>query len=247
ADPNPIPPMKTTLATVLKKILARVPVPSGATYLIRRDVIEITTGQFATAEKAVRVYPVADLVIPIPNAFNQQAIQQTLTILGTPGVGAVIGGFGGLALGGGLGLQLGGIQLGGIQLGGALGLQLGGIQLGGIQLGGIQLGLQVGGIQLGLQVGAQIGLQLGAQLGVQVGALQIGGFNFQGNVNLGAGGGFPGFTGGQLGQFGNLGGQFGLQGGNQSQLLITLIRQGVGRPKDWALQYNPIPHHPPHP
>src|SRR5207248_775556 len=39
---------------------------------------------------------------------------------------------------------------------------------------------------------------------------------------------------GQLGQFGNLGGQFGLQGGNQSQLLVMLIRQVVGTPKDWA-------------
>jgi hypothetical protein len=46
--------------------------------------------------------------------------------------------------------------------------------------------------------------------------------------------------GGQLGQFGNLGGQFGLQGGNQSQILVTLIRQVVGRPKDWAIQFNPI-------
>jgi hypothetical protein len=61
----------------------------------------------------------------------------------------------------------------------------------------------------------------------------VGGFNFQGNTNLGV-------QGGQLGQFGNLGGQFGLQGGNQSQILITLIRQVVGRPKDWALAYNPI-------
>jgi hypothetical protein len=69
--------------------------------------------------------------------------------------------------------------------------------------------------------------------------LQIGG-QFQGNVNLGAGGSLQGFTGGQLGQLGNLGGQFGLQGGTQEQLLITLIRQVVGRPKDWALRYNPI-------
>jgi hypothetical protein len=64
--------------------------------------------------------------------------------------------------------------------------------------------------------------------------------NFQGANNLGVGGGVIGLGGGQLGQFGNLGGQFGLQGGNQSQLLITLIRQIVGRPKDWALQYNPV-------
>jgi hypothetical protein len=42
------------------------------------------------------------------------------------------------------------------------------------------------------------------------------------------------------GQFGNLGGQFGIQGGDQSQLLVTLIRQVVGRPKDWAPQYNPL-------
>ena len=70
--------------------------------------------------------------------------------------------------------------------------------------------------------------------------LMVGGFNFMGNVNLGVGGGMAGFGGGQLGQLGNLGGQFGLQGGNQSQLLITLIRQVVGRPKDWAPQYNPI-------
>ncbi len=69
--------------------------------------------------------------------------------------------------------------------------------------------------------------------------VQLGGFGFQGNVNLGQGG-FAGVGGGQLGQLGNLGGQFGLQGGNTSQILITLIRQVVGRPKDWALQYNPI-------
>ena len=66
------------------------------------------------------------------------------------------------------------------------------------------------------------------------------GGGFQGQANLGVGGGLAGFAGGQLGQLGNLGGQFGLQGGNQSQLLITLIRQVVGRPKDWAPQFNPV-------
>src|SRR6185437_1440679 len=50
----PIPAMKTTLSTVLRKILRKVPAPSGTTYLIRRDVIEITTGTFAGAEKTVR-------------------------------------------------------------------------------------------------------------------------------------------------------------------------------------------------
>ena len=49
ADPTAIPPMRATLAAVLRKILRRVPAPSGATFLIRRDVIEITT------ETAVRI------------------------------------------------------------------------------------------------------------------------------------------------------------------------------------------------
>src|SRR5439155_14012398 len=82
---------------------------------------------------------------------------------------------------------------------------------------------------------------LGGALGAMGGpaGLMVGGFP-QGGQNLGVGGGAAGFGGGQLGQLGNLGGQFGLQGGNQSQLLITLIRQVVGRPKDWAVQYNPI-------
>src|SRR5262249_46892269 len=75
AQPTPIPAMKgTRLGTVLKRILARVPAPSGATYIIRRDQVEITTGQFALGEKTVRTYPVADLITPVasPGQFNQQ-------------------------------------------------------------------------------------------------------------------------------------------------------------------------------
>ena len=44
-----------------------------------------------------------------------------------------------------------------------------------------------------------------------------------------------GVTGGQLGQFGNLGGQFGLQGGNQANVLIDLIRLVVAY-KEWDNQ-----------
>jgi hypothetical protein len=43
ANPNPLPGVKSTLATVLKRILSRVPTNSGAGYLIRKDHIEITT------------------------------------------------------------------------------------------------------------------------------------------------------------------------------------------------------------
>ncbi|MFO0925936.1 MAG: vWA domain-containing protein [Gemmataceae bacterium] len=122
ASPNAIPRMENvTLATVLKRILAKVPVPSGATYILRPNTIEITTGQFATAEKAVRVYPVADLVVPIPSAYNQQQVGATATILGSLGQ---MGLAGGIQLGAGglqLGLALGGALGGGLALGGALG------------------------------------------------------------------------------------------------------------------------------
>jgi hypothetical protein len=49
AKPTPVPPMKAAFKTVMRRILSRVPVESGVTYLIRKDCIEITT------ERAVRV------------------------------------------------------------------------------------------------------------------------------------------------------------------------------------------------
>jgi hypothetical protein len=43
AQPNPIPEMNATMGAVLKKVLARLPAESGATFVVRREVIEITT------------------------------------------------------------------------------------------------------------------------------------------------------------------------------------------------------------
>ncbi|MGH7172961.1 MAG: hypothetical protein ACRELG_21985, partial [Gemmataceae bacterium] len=206
-DPAPIPPMHTTLSTILRKILRKVPAPSGTTYLIRRDVVEITTGTFAGAEKTVRVYPVADLVTPIPNAVNLSMLQGSATLFGmSAGALGGMGGIGGLA---GLGAAGRGNRG-----------NLGG--LGGV--GGIG-GMAGQGFQ-----------NLGAAGNAGMGGFQGG---FQGRGNQGNGG-IAGFGGQNLGQFGNLGGQFGLQGGNQNQLLITLIRQVVGRPKDWAVNFDPV-------
>jgi len=74
---KPLPPVNGSVSTVLKKILARVPAGSTATFMIRRESIEITTGAASIAEKVVRIYPVADLVYPPPSAFNaQQGLQQ---------------------------------------------------------------------------------------------------------------------------------------------------------------------------
>jgi hypothetical protein len=50
-QPGPLPPMKNVrLATVLRKVLSRVPAGSGATWTLRDDRIEITTGQAQIAE-----------------------------------------------------------------------------------------------------------------------------------------------------------------------------------------------------
>jgi hypothetical protein len=51
AQPMPLPPMKNVrLDTVLRKVLERIPVPSGAMFSIHDDHIEITTGAFQVAE-----------------------------------------------------------------------------------------------------------------------------------------------------------------------------------------------------
>jgi RNA polymerase sigma factor (sigma-70 family) len=47
---HPLPPLKTTLRNVLRKILSRAPSPSGTTFLIRQDTIEITTVAAVRAE-----------------------------------------------------------------------------------------------------------------------------------------------------------------------------------------------------
>ncbi len=51
ANPTSIPAMKNVrLSEVLRRILRRVPAPSGLTYTVRDDYIEITTGTFQRAE-----------------------------------------------------------------------------------------------------------------------------------------------------------------------------------------------------
>jgi hypothetical protein len=48
---NVLPPMKNVrVDTILRQLLARIPVPSGATFLVRRDRVEITTGIFFQGE-----------------------------------------------------------------------------------------------------------------------------------------------------------------------------------------------------
>ncbi len=50
----------------------------GATYIVRPEYIEITTFDRRLEEKVTRVFPVEDLVIPIPMAVNQATLFQNL-------------------------------------------------------------------------------------------------------------------------------------------------------------------------
>jgi hypothetical protein len=53
-EANPIPLIKGELKKVVKSILARVPARSGATYLIRKNVVEITTNAAVRAELGMK-------------------------------------------------------------------------------------------------------------------------------------------------------------------------------------------------
>jgi tetratricopeptide (TPR) repeat protein len=162
----------------------------NATYIVRPDYIEITSFEKRLEEKVTRVFPVADLAIPIPNAVSQSQLINQLQFQN-----ATLAIFGQASLfGGGLQNAGGNFNIAGGNNGGAgpLGMMGGGQFAGGQNAG-------FGGV----------------------------------NQNQGAGGGFTSFGGGQLGQFGNLGGQFGLQGGDQSGLLMQLIFETVAK-GEWA-------------
>ncbi len=94
-----------SLSTALRLLTEQL----NATYIVRRDFIEITSAEAALREKVIGVYPVEDLVVPIPNSVNQMALRQSVSILGQtfslgggftgqPIAGA-FGGFGGFGFG----------------------------------------------------------------------------------------------------------------------------------------------------
>ena len=150
----------------------------NATYIVRPDYIEITTFDRRLEEKVTRVFPVADLVIPIPDSVNQQTLFQNLSSP-EPAAGD---------------LRPGARRRQNFQgFGGAFGKQHVGGQFGGPGGGAPTAASQgrVGNSSARPPGSGQPGRSAAAASGV---------------------------GGGNLGQFGNLGGQFGLQGGDQSQL-----------------------------
>lgn len=93
ANPKPFPPMQgVTLSYVLRKILDKVPVPSGAAYLIRDHAIEVTTGRFVLAElgreldeEKQRNGQDQAIIVLMPRlmftAFNNRPLEETLELL----------------------------------------------------------------------------------------------------------------------------------------------------------------------
>ena len=68
-----------TLGTFLDVYLRGLTVPD-ITYIVRPDYVEITSYTARLEEKVTRVFPVADLVIPIPSSVNQATLRQNLQI-----------------------------------------------------------------------------------------------------------------------------------------------------------------------
>ncbi|MDW8244604.1 MAG: VWA domain-containing protein, partial [Thermogemmata sp.] len=144
----------------------------GATFIVRPDYVEITTFNRRLEEKVTRVFPVADLVIPIPSAVNQQMLFMNLFFQNSALAiyGAVLGSQTFQGFGGAFGNPFQGQQFGapGQPFGGGLAMQ-GAQQFGpdpfGQNLGFGGGGLQIGGGNLGQfgNLGGQFGLQGGDQ------------------------------------------------------------------------------------
>jgi len=114
-----------TLRSALRLMLKEM----DLTYVVRDEVLQITTPEEAESELTTKVYPVADLVLPI----NSGAGANPFSMGG--GLGGQ-GGFGGGLGGGGMGGGFGGGGLGGGGFGGG-GLGGGGLGGGGLGGGGV--------------------------------------------------------------------------------------------------------------
>jgi hypothetical protein len=77
-DEYEVPKMKSSLADVLDVLLNRIPAPSGATFLIRKDYVEITTGQWALAELGLTGH---ELPVLVYEDFEDRPWSEALRVL----------------------------------------------------------------------------------------------------------------------------------------------------------------------
>ncbi len=144
---------KTLLETLCRQV--------GASFWVTPDYIEIVEIEKAATSRVFKVLPVEDLIVPIPNAVNQLALQQSLQVLGQQFSLAGGNAFGALgAFGGGFIGNFGGQQQGGGQAG--FNGQAGQLFQGG-QPGGGALGFGGGNVGQFGNLGGQFGFQGGRQ------------------------------------------------------------------------------------
>jgi hypothetical protein len=111
-----------TLRSALKLLLGEM----DLTYVIRNEVLLITTKTEADNMVSTRVYPVGDLVVPIASPRGGGTGGMGGMFGGGGGTGGMTGGMGGMGMGmGGMGMGMGGMGMGGMGMGG-MGMGLGG-------------------------------------------------------------------------------------------------------------------------
>jgi tetratricopeptide (TPR) repeat protein len=185
-------PKKMQLSTALRLALSKVN-PPIATYLIRRNYIEITTIDRQTREKVLRVYPVGELVIPIAQNIG-----------GFQGGGRMMG------MGGGMMGMMGGGMMGMMGMGGGM--------MGMMGMGGNMMGMMgMGGNMMGM-MGNMMGMMgMGNMMGMGGMAGMMGMAGMGNMMGMGGMAGMMGMAGnmmGMMGMGGNMmGGMMGM-GGN---------------------------------
>jgi hypothetical protein len=193
---------KMPIAVALRLALSQL--PGDATYLVRRNYIEVTTSNRAIYEKVIRVHYVGDLVIPISQTGGTQQFGQSASFSAQQG--GVVGVGGGVQQGAGFSFMPGS------SLGGTSGASTGGGYLGGFNgsLGALGGGTAMQDLITVISITIDPGHWYFVQQQSPFQTANINSFNpFQGGGGLGfAGGG--GALGGGLG--GALGGAAGAGG-----------------------------------
>ncbi len=232
-----------SLGMILHDALASV--EPQATYIIRRDTIEITSPQKAIAEKVLRVYPVPELVLP--PLFGGNPFQLNTMIFGF-----------GFQMG--VPMMMWGMMMGmpGMMMGmpgmmmGMPGMMMGmpGMMMGmpGMMMGmpGMMMGfpgmMMMGGMMMGMMMGMP-----GMMMGMPGMMMGFPGMMMMGGMMMGMMMGMPGMMmmggmmmGGMMMGGMMMGGLMAMGGPNlfatnSAPMLIELIKQVVGGPGDWYI------------
>ncbi len=239
-------PKTMTMGTALRLLLSQVK-SNNATYLIRRNFIEVTTNDRLLSEKVLRVYPVGELVMPIS---SMGGMMMGMGMAGggmRGGMMGMRGGMGGGMMGGGM---MGMMGMGGMGMGGMGGMGMGGMGMGGGMMGMMGMGgmggMGMGGGMMGMMgMGGMGGMGMGGGMMGMMGMGGMGGMGMRGGMMMGMGGGMMGMGGGMAGFtggsfLGGFNGSLGMMGATNAYSLIMTITRVVS-PGSWFYAVQPQP------